>query len=98
VAAGALIALAQVVAGSAGVQSRLFLLTLPGVLGLVGGAARLSRRLLVLSGAFTVLALVTTAVVGLVAYRDSAFVAFAAVPLVLVPLPVVAASLAASRL
>jgi quinol-cytochrome oxidoreductase complex cytochrome b subunit len=97
VAAGALVALAQVVSGNAGVQSPLFLLTLPGVLGLVVGAHRSSRRLLVLSGVGTVLALVTTALVGLVAYRDSAFVAFAAVPLVLVPLPVVAAGLAVAR-
>lgn len=97
VGAGALFALTQVVGGDAGVQSWLFLLTVPGVVGLVAGAAWLRRRLLVLSGAATAAVLLATVAVGLVAYQHSVFVAFAAGPLVLVPLPVVTAFLAASR-
>jgi predicted Co/Zn/Cd cation transporter (cation efflux family) len=43
------------------------------------------------------LLLAVTALAGLVVYSDSVFVAFAAAPLLLVPLPAVTAGLARSR-
>lgn len=52
---------------------------------------RRSPVVLVLSAVFTAVALSATGFAGLVAYADSAFVAFAAAPLLLVPLPVAAA-------
>lgn len=100
VGAFCLVSLARIVTGDAGIQSWLFLLTLPGVVGLVQGARVLRRRpqgtLLVVSGLATAAALVATAGAGFVAYGDSVFVAFAGGPLLLVPLPVVAAALAGS--
>lgn len=101
VGAGALIALAEVASGSAGIQSWLYLTCLPGVVGMVAGAERLRRRrgrtALVVAASWTGAALGITALVGLNVYSDSAFVAFAALPLLLVPLPAVAAALAATR-
>jgi sirohydrochlorin ferrochelatase len=101
IGAAALAAVASLASGDAGIQSGLFLLTVPCLVGLMYGARRLrrhgGRRTLVLSASLAAGVLVLTSIVGLVAYNDSAFVAFAAGPLVLVPLPVIAAALASSR-
>lgn len=93
--------LADVLTGDAGIQGRVFLLTLPGLVGLVHGAGVLRRRargtVLVVSAVATALVLAATTVVGVVAYSESAFVAFAAGPLLLTPLPLAAAALTGAR-
>jgi hypothetical protein len=100
VGASALIAVAEVASGNAGIQSWLYLTTLPGLVGLAYGAERLRRRCgrttLVIAASWTVAALGITSLVGLPVYSDSAFVPFAAAPLLLVPLPAIAAALAGS--
>jgi hypothetical protein len=93
-----LVALTQVTTGNAGVQSWLFLLVLPALVGLVHGAGLLRRQErrtpLVVSAVAAGAVLVATCLAGFVAYSDSAFVAFAAAPLLLVPLLAVTAALA----
>lgn len=51
----------------------------------------------IVAASWTAVALGATSLAGLAVYRDSVFVAFAAVPLLLVPLPAVAAVLAGTR-
>ena len=96
-----MVAVAGVARGSAGVRSWLYLAVLPGLVGLVYGAERLRRRggrtALLMAASLTAAAWAMTSVVGLMGYRDSVFVAFAAAPLLVVPLPVAAAARARPR-